>query len=77
MTGGTSVVLKLINEYGPIHSGIKKLSTGIEWLQFSTPMYVSECEIVKACVSLTPLDKVLVWFEKHVETSSMFSFIKK
>jgi hypothetical protein len=33
--------------------------------------------MVKACVSLTPLDKVLVWFEKHVETSSMFSFIKK
>ncbi|MFT4984298.1 MAG: hypothetical protein ACI9Q9_001362 [Flavobacterium sp.] len=46
-------------------------------MQFSTPMYVSECEMVKACVSLTPLDKVLVWFEKHVETSSMFSFIKK
>lgn len=39
----------------------------------STPIYVAQDQVVLGDVTLTPVEKILVWFEKDIETSTMFS----
>lgn len=72
-TGGPATSLNLDNQYGSIHPGVSQLSTGIDGQQVSTPIYVAVNPIVKGQTGLTPVEKVMVWFEQHVETSTMFS----
>lgn len=72
-TGGPSTAITLINDYGSIHPGINQLSTGIDGKEISTPIYVSENPIVSGSVKLTPVERVLVWFEQNIQTSTMFS----
>ncbi len=75
-SGGPETSLTLQNEYGPIHPGVNQLSTGINGERISTPIYVSQDQAVKGSVVLTPVEKVLVWFEQNIETSTMFSDAK-
>jgi hypothetical protein len=49
------------------------MSIGIDGVQTSTPIYVSEQVMVAGTASLTPVDIVLVWFEQDIKTSTMFS----
>jgi hypothetical protein len=72
-TGGPETCFTMDNEYGSIHPGVLQLSTGIDGQQVSTPIYVAEAPIVKGRAELTPVEKVLVWFEQNIETSTMFS----
>ena len=72
-TGGPPTSLNLDNQYGSIHPGVNQLSTGIDGDEVSTPIYVSPAAIVKGETYLTPVEKVLVWFEQKIETSTMFS----
>ncbi len=72
-TGGPATSLNLDNQYGSIHPGVNQLSTGIDGRTVSTPIYVAVSPIVKGQTGLTPIEKVMVWFEQHVETSTMFS----
>lgn len=65
--------ITMINEYGSIHPGVSQLSTGIKGERISTPIYVAENSIVRGPTNLTPVEKVLVWFEQDIKTSTMFS----
>lgn len=72
-TGGPETSITLVNEYGSIHPGLNQLSTGLDGSQVSTPIYVAPKPIVTGEACLTPLEKVLVWFQQDIETSTMFS----
>jgi hypothetical protein len=72
-TGGSATGFTMVNNYGSIHPGVNQLSTGIDGEQVSTPIYVAAKPIVTGKTVLTPVEKVLVWFEQNVETSTMFS----
>ena len=67
----TAIVLN--NQYGSIHPGVSQLSTGIDGTISATPIYVAENPVVKGQTELKPVEKVLVWFEQNIETSTMFS----
>ncbi|MEM1323924.1 MAG: NUDIX domain-containing protein [Bacteroidota bacterium] len=71
-TGGPSDAITLINEYGPIHPGIKQLSTGIGGEQYSTPIFVSPRQVLTGMMQLQPTEKVLLWFEQNTATSVQF-----
>lgn len=73
ITGGSETALTMDNEYGSIHPGVNQISVGITGKQESTPIYVAENSIVTGKTELTPVEKVLVWFEQNIETSTMFS----
>lgn len=73
ISGGPDTAITLINNYGPIHPGINQLSTGLDGTQISTPIYVASNQVVTGQTVLTPVEKVLVWFEQNVQTSTMFS----
>ena len=64
---------QLINDYGSIHPGVNQLSIGITGQQISTPIYVASNPVVLGSTKLTPVEKVLVWFEQNIQTSTMFS----
>jgi hypothetical protein len=72
-TGGSDTGFTMENNYGTIHPGVNQLSTGIDGKQISTPIYVAQKAIVSGSVVLTPVEKVLVWFEQNIQTSTMFS----
>jgi hypothetical protein len=65
--------ITLVNNFGPIHPGVNQMSKGIDGNQVSTPIYVAPEPIVEGSALLTPVEKVLVWFEQNIETSTMFS----
>ncbi|MDQ5984010.1 MAG: hypothetical protein RUMPE_01039 [Eubacteriales bacterium SKADARSKE-1] len=67
----TSITLN--NEFGSIHPGLYQISTGGDNKPIASPIYVAKESIVLGKTSLKPVDKVLVWFEQHIETSTMFS----
>lgn len=71
--GSVKTAITLVNEYGLIHPGINQLSTGPKGQQISTPIYVARKGMVSGSVNLTPVEKVLVWFEQNIATSTMFS----
>jgi len=71
--GGSATALHFDNEYGPIHSGVNQLVTGIDGKKSSLPIYVSKNQVVKGSTDLTPKESVMVWFEQGIETSTMFS----
>ncbi|MDD4915469.1 MAG: hypothetical protein PHW13_10610 [Methylococcales bacterium] len=72
-TGGPSTAITMLNQYGPIHPGVNQISTGIDGKTVTTPIYVAENQIVTGTTNLTPVEKVLVWFEQNIVTSTMFS----
>lgn len=72
-TGGPATAITMINDYGSVHPGLNQLSTGIDGSQVSTPIYVAPKPIVHGEANLTPVEKVLVWFEQNIQTSTMFS----
>ncbi len=72
-TGGPDTGITLYNEYGPIHPGLNQLSTGIDGEQISNPFYVAESQIVTGDIVMTPVEKILVWFEQKVVTSQIFT----
>lgn len=72
-TGGNSSAINLINNYSPIHPGIKQTFIGIDGSRKTRPIFVTEQPIVPGTISLTPINKVLVWFEQNINTAIMFS----
>lgn len=73
-TGGSTTGFTLNNKYGSIHPGVNQLSSNsINGHTVSTPIYVASSPVVQGETVLTPVEKVLVWFEQDVETSTMFS----
>lgn len=72
-TSGPTDSITMNNKFNLIHPGIKQLSTGIDGAQISTAIYVAPKPAVMGPVVLTPVEKVLVWFEQDIVTSTMFS----
>jgi hypothetical protein len=73
-TGGPSTSITLRNQYGPIHPGINQISkSSMGGAAVSTPIYVAQYPVVLGDTSLTPVEKVLVWFQQDIETGTMFS----
>ena len=73
VSGGPSTSITMINDYGNIHPGVNQLSTGIDGSVTSTPIYVAQQASITGTTSLTPVEKVLVWFQQNIETSTMIS----
>ncbi|MPV58954.1 hypothetical protein CFB46_18430 [Burkholderia sp. HI2761] len=72
-TGGDPTAINMENDYGDIHPGICQLSTGVDGEAVSTPIYVAPDVMVSGEASFTPIEKVLVWFEQNIQTSTIFS----
>jgi hypothetical protein len=72
-TQNPPTAISMTNEYGPIHPGLNQLSISPNGKSSVTPVYVGEYQIELGKDQLTPVDKVQVWFEQNVETSTMFS----
>jgi hypothetical protein len=75
-SGGKSTALNLVNEYGPIHPGVCQLSTGVDGETISTPIYAAPDPMVLGEGDFTPIEKVLVWFEQNIVTSTIFSSVR-
>ncbi|MGU7770065.1 hypothetical protein ACV229_07765 [Burkholderia sp. MR1-5-21] len=72
-TGGEVTAINMLNDYGEIHPGICQLSTGVGGETISTPIYAAPEVLVSGEASFTPIERVLVWFEQNIETSTIFS----
>ena len=73
VTGGKAGTINVDNQYGNIHIGISQLSVNDMGQMESTPIYVSKGQIVLGKSDYEPVEKVLVWFESNVKTSTMFA----
>lgn len=74
-TGGPLTAVTLNNEYpkSPVHVGVSQvLNDGITGPQ-SLPIYVSPKEAIMGKITLTPVEKVQIWFSQTLQTSTMFS----
>ncbi len=74
-TGGDVTALNVDNEYKATHIGVSQLSIGIDGREISTPIYVSEDQCMIGKAKLQPVEKIMIWFEKNVETSTMLADI--
>ncbi|MFJ2990361.1 nuclear transport factor 2 family protein [Collimonas sp. NPDC087041] len=61
------------NNYGPIHPVVSQFVTGVSGESESLPIYIAERGVDLGEARLTPVQKVLVWFEKNIETSTVFN----
>lgn len=73
VTGGDSTAINADNEYGNIHFGISQMSTNEKGNMEATPIYVSKNVSVLGKDTFTPVEKVMVWFQCDVKTSTMFA----
>lgn len=69
-TGGDLNSLNIINNRGRLHLGVCQLSDG-----GSTPIYVAPQPMEEGEAMLTPVEKVKVWFQQDIQTSTMISNI--
>ena len=72
VSGGSSTAFTMHNEYGSIHVGVSQVCTQLDGKVISSPIYVSREAVLKGDIALTPVEKVLVWFQQDIVTSTMF-----
>lgn len=71
--GGPSTTISFNNDFGSIHPGLAQQLTDPTGIQAILPIFVTPDPILLGEVTeLTPINKVLVWFE-DTETGIMFS----
>lgn len=75
VTGGTDTALNLVNEYGNTHIGISQVAS-LDGKEASTPIFVSENEIILGSDKFKPVEKVMVWFESDIESSTMIADLR-
>ncbi|WP_298902186.1 hypothetical protein [uncultured Psychroserpens sp.] len=75
ISGGPSNAITIENNYGPIHPGLNQTATGIDGRISSDPIYVAQKEATPGATPMIPVENILVWFQKHIETSTMISSI--
>ena len=76
VSGGPGTSVTLNNSYGNIYPGVNQICTGIDGSIISAPTYVAEKASIKGnIVSYTPTEKVAVWFQQDIETSTMINNI--
>ena len=76
VSGGSPTGLSMHNEYGSIHVGVNQLCTQLDGTIVSSPMYVSAEALLKGIIVLTPLEKVLVWFQQNIAAGTMFCYAR-
>lgn len=75
VSGGSPTGFTMRNKYGKIHVGVSQACTRLDGTPVCSPMYVSALEAPKGDIVLTPVDKVLVWFQQDVVSGTMFSTV--
>lgn len=73
ISGGDKSALNLENDYQKTHVGVSQQAIDLNGNLVSNPIYVSEEEFMKGSAEFKPVEKVMIWFEKNVETSTMFA----
>lgn len=73
-TGGATLSINLDNNYGSIYPGLCQAATGIDGKRFTIPNYVDQYVSIPGIAQLTPVEKLLVWFEQNIESSTMFVY---
>ena len=73
ISGGSATGFTMNNEYGSIHVGVNQLCTQLDGLIVSSPMYVSAEAVIEGSVTLTPVEKVLIWFQQNITAGAIFS----
>lgn len=74
-TKGSKTAVNLINEYGNIHIGISQVAS-LNGKEESTPIFVSENQIILGNDSFEPVEKVMVWFQCNIESSTMLADLR-
>lgn len=76
-SGGPDTSFTLNNSWTATNIGVDQVSTGIDGTTQSTPIYVSESQVIKnSTTTLTPVERIQVWFQQNLETSTMISSSK-
>ena len=70
---GRENAITLVNDFNPMHPGLMQLARGLDGRMCSRPVYVSPTPVLGGAAELTPVERVLVWFERHLETGTQFS----
>ncbi|KAF9455397.1 hypothetical protein BDZ94DRAFT_757261, partial [Collybia nuda] len=65
--GGGSIIVN--NNYGSINLGVEAKLGGV-----LAPIYVDQLPAVAGTETLTPIEKVMVWFDRTLTSSTMFSY---
>ena len=73
VSGGSPAGFTMRNKYGSIHVGVSQACTRLDGTPGCSPMYVSTAAALKGDIALTPVDKVLIWFQQDVVSGTMFS----
>ncbi|MEM9024468.1 MAG: hypothetical protein AAGB22_12040, partial [Bacteroidota bacterium] len=73
VTGGPETSLTLINDFGLTHAGVSQVCIGPDGKLERNVIYVDELETPLGSVELTPVEEVLIWFEREAKTGTMFS----
>ena len=73
ISGGSQTGFIMDNEFGSIHVGVSQLCTQLDGSIVSSPIYVSTEAVLKGTITLTPVERVLIWFQQNIATGTMFS----
>lgn len=74
-TGGPKTALTLDNQYqkSPVHVGVSQMLHDDVKGQQSLPIYVAPKPSIMGKITLTPVERVQIWFSQSLQTSTMFS----
>ena len=70
VSGGPPTALTVNNEFAAIYPGVNQLILGQTQ---PSPIYVAPEQVLPGTVTLTPVEKVQIWFQQELQTSTMFS----
>ena len=73
VAGGPATGITLVNRSGTISPGLQQTATGLDGTTSTSVTWVAPNPIVRGTATLTPVDKVLIWFEQGATTGAMFS----
>lgn len=73
VTGSDPTAMTLINEMGETHPVVNQLCIKPDGTMESKPIYAAEEAMFQGECQLQPKEKVQIWFEQNIETSTMFS----
>ncbi|UTW61789.1 hypothetical protein KFE98_17520 [bacterium SCSIO 12741] len=76
VTGGPQTALTFDNDFALIHAGVCQLSEDDEGNIESEVIFVDAFKTPLGHNTLTPKEEVMIWFERNVETGTMFSEAK-
>jgi len=70
---GSSGVITFLNNYGPIHPGLKGTSAGPDGVEGQLPIHVEREASETGYVWLAPVDVLRIWFQQTSTTGAMLS----